>query len=288
MNRYPLLVLSLCIIFTAPSCTLYRRITGKQKPVPAIDSIGLARDTIAIATDSAVVKIDTTLAPVVNPQQPALLSALLPLWSAETPWRTFNGKAKVHYEGKGEDHSLTANIRMEKDKRIWISAIGLGVFEVARILITPDTVQIIDRMHKEVRVLPFSQLSSLLPIRGDFASIQNLIIGDAMRTGQVPNMAKDTADELFLGFVSPDLTHTLQFSKSDTSLHFQAISAPETFLLCQYSDYANENGRHFATTRKLSMTDKGDQHSLSLEFNKAGFDEAIETPFSIPDKYERK
>ena len=55
MNRYLLLLLSLGIICTAPSCKLYRRITGKQKPVPVVDSNQLVRDSVTRKIDSVYV-----------------------------------------------------------------------------------------------------------------------------------------------------------------------------------------------------------------------------------------
>jgi hypothetical protein len=287
MNRYLLLLISISVICTAPSCKLYRRITGKQKLSTAADSSLVVRDTARTQPDTVAAKLDSVVTPPIDLNQQALLASLLPRWNEQLSWQTFDGKAKVHYEGKGESRDFTATFRMEKGSRIWVSVTALGIMEVARVLITPDTVQFIDRFNKKAHILPFNQLGSLLPIRGDFASLQSLIIGDAMQTGHQPNQAKDTADELIVSYISPEFNQRLQFSKADTSLHIQAISAPEAFLLCLYSDYITEAGHRFAASRALSMADKAEQHSLNMEFNKVAFNEAIETPFSIPAKYER-
>jgi hypothetical protein len=64
-------------------------------------------------------------APAIDSLKQAQLQRWLPLWNAQTAYSTFSGRAKVDYEGGGESHELNASIRMERDKRIWISITAL-------------------------------------------------------------------------------------------------------------------------------------------------------------------
>jgi hypothetical protein len=285
MSRFPLLLpaLALALVWSATSCNLYRRVTGR-KAAAADSSLVITRDTTRLSTDSSVVKVDSPATPAGG----ALLQQLLPLWTATTAWNTFDGKAKVHYEGKGESHDFTANIRMEKGKSIWVSVTALGFFEAARVLIRPDTIIILDRVNKEARILPYGEASSLIPVQADFASLQNLIIGDALQTGHQPNLAWDTLGTLVLTYSSPDFTQSLQFARTDTLLRFQGIASQTTSVISQYKDWNVTGGRRFANNRILVMSDKGDTHNITLDFSKATFDEAIDMPFTIPDKYSRK
>ena len=72
--------------------------------------------------------------------------------AANFDFNFLQSKAKVQANVKGKDYSLTFNIRMQKDKRIWISVNAIGSIEVARILITPDSVRIIDRINNQYLV----------------------------------------------------------------------------------------------------------------------------------------
>jgi hypothetical protein len=284
------------ILVCSSSCNFYRRITGRKKTAAADSSLAVATDSLAIKKDSTAIALDSnakTDSPVVvsipqDSAQQALLSSLLPYWNNRIAWNTFNGKAKAHFEGKGESPDFTANIRMAHDKAIWVSVSVLIIGEVARVYITPDTIQVLDRLHKTVQILPFSESSNLLPIHADFASLQSLIIGEVLPSAHQPNFAQDTANAFILGYSSPDFSQSAQFDKPDTSLHYQAIASQGATMVSEYTNWTSINNRRFANNRNLTMNDKGEPYMLSLEFNRAAFDEAVEMPLSIPDKYERK
>ncbi len=289
MNKWLLLLLAVSLS-GASSCNIYRRIGGRRQPTPNVDS------SLITVRDSILSTVDTDI--VVNSGVPAiqriatdsgLLMALLPYWNAQTTWNTFNGKAKAHYEGRGEDRDFAVVIRMERGKSVWISVTALGLFEAARVLIRPDSIFILNRLQREVRSIPFADAGSLLPIRADFAALQSLIIGDRLLTGHAPTDAKDTAATLIISAKDPDFSQSLQFDRQDTLLRFQSIAEGGAFLLAESGDYRRvDSMRRFADKRDIFITDRGEQHVLTLEFSKADFDEAVELPFSIPDKYERK
>lgn len=297
MNRSLFLLLTIACVWSMSSCNFYRRIAGRKKNTTADSSLVVVKDSAQITVDTTVVRIDsglvrndTATASSISKDsaQQALLQKLLPYWNAQTSWTTFNGKAKAHIEGKGDVPDFTAHIRMEKGKAIWISVTALLNIEAARVLITPDTVQIQNKLQKEFRAIPFSEAGTLLPIPADFTALQNLIIGDVLQTGHQPTSAQDTADVLILSFASLDFTQTLQFNKADTSLHFQAVATPTSSMICEYGTWITASPQRFANNRNLILTDKADNYNLSLEFTKAVFNEPVEMPFTIPDKYDRK
>ena len=63
-------------------------------------------------------------------------------------WLSF--KARVDYTGDKRSENFTANIRMRKDSVIWASITSLMGIEVARLLITKDSVEVLDRLKKEI------------------------------------------------------------------------------------------------------------------------------------------
>jgi hypothetical protein len=218
----------------------------------------------------------------------ALLVALLPHAMPDATWRTFSGRAKVHFEGGGDSHDFSANIRMEQGKGIWISATAVLNFEVARLLITPDTVWLLDRLSRSVTALPFSQIGTLLPLQTDFASLQSLITGGPLQTMVSTRQALDTGAFFLLLGAAPNLVQALQFSKVDTSLNLQYIATGASNMLCEYGAHTRLSGHRFSAKRNLRLSDRGNEFGLTMEFQKATFDETVELPFSIPDSYQRK
>lgn len=291
MSKAPVLLLLLALTWGASSCNFYRRITGHKKAGAADSALVLVKDSAQRSIpDTSIVRNDSISLPPIQPDstQQVLLQGLLPLWSTQRAWATFNGRAKAHFEGKADVPDFTAQIRMEKGKSIWISVNALLPIEAFRVLITTDTITILDRLRREVRSIPFSDISSIIPIHADFASLQSLIVGDPLQTGHQPNIAKDTAGSLILSSISPDFMQSLQFNRSDSSLHFLYVAAATASMLCEYGAWTGEGLQRFANNRNLTLTDKGEISNLSLEFNKATFDEPVEMPFSVPNSYDRK
>jgi hypothetical protein len=287
MNKLLLVVIALGLVVSTSSCTLWRRVTHRRPgPVTKDSTVVVIPDTtILVRPDTVAIVVP---APPVDSGQQALIAALLPLWTTHKQFNTFSGKAKVNYEGKGEKKDFTANIRIQKDKKIWISIVALGVYEAVRVLITPDTIIVLNRIDKEAQILPFSDAGKLLPVNVDFQSLQSLLIGDVLNAGAMPSGAADTSNELRLSITAPEYTQSITYNKPDSLLRSQLLSTASSTMVALYSDYEVINNRHFSKSRVMDMTDKGEAHHIDMEFNKVSFDEEVNMDFSIPSKYTRK
>ena len=90
----------------------------------------------------------------------------------------FSAKTNIHYKTEKENQSVTAQIRMRLDSAIWISVIPLFGIEVARVIITKDSLKYLDRFNKQYSAQSIAALKSYLPIEGDFYALQNIILGN--------------------------------------------------------------------------------------------------------------
>jgi hypothetical protein len=92
----------------------------------------------------------------------------------------FSGKAKVEVTAGNEKTDFTANFRIKKDSAIWISASPALGIEVARMLMTKDSIRVINRLDKKryTRDYDFFKAFTTLPV--DFYTIQNLITGNLL------------------------------------------------------------------------------------------------------------
>ena len=95
-------------------------------------------------------------------------------------WIGFKMNADVKVNGTSDD--FTINVRMARDSAIWVSLTpALGV-EVARLLLTPDSVQMISKVpqNKFVYEGDYSQLQGVLGVPFDFYSFQELFSGEPL------------------------------------------------------------------------------------------------------------
>src|SRR5690606_28598736 len=74
-------------------------------------------------------------------------------------YTTFNGRAKSSLTlNNKERYDVTASIRLIRDEAIWISMTALLGMEVARVLITPDSIKVINRLQSTYICTPFAYL----------------------------------------------------------------------------------------------------------------------------------
>lgn len=247
--------------------------------------------TVLPDTEGAVLIADTA-APVLNAEKLQLIETLKPVWQQQIGYTTFEGKAKMHYEGKDQNVDFTTSFRLKKDSVIWVSVTALGgLVPVARACITPDSIRLVNYLQKEAYLMPMSKAGELLPASVDFAALQNLIIGNVLRTMDHITDITDFGGAWSLQMDDGEYQQQLTYNKSDSTmrssqLRAKAVAGPAAVI--QYGNYELLSDRHFADSRAINIINKGEQHYLDMNFNSASFDQQLEYPFSVPKKYTLK
>lgn len=98
--------------------------------------------------------------------------------SASFKAQWLNAKASVTTLQEGSETSFNITMRAKKDSMIWISISPLLGIEVARILITPDSVKFLDRLHNSYQVNTFETINKLLQLKVNFEIVQSLLFGN--------------------------------------------------------------------------------------------------------------
>lgn len=87
-----------------------------------------------------------------------------------------------------DNHEVNIQIRMIKDEAIWMSATALLGLEVGRVLLTPDSIRIINRMESTYYNDTYHEGSKWLGEELDFVNLQRLIVGNAPESMQLYSM----------------------------------------------------------------------------------------------------
>src|SRR5690606_13157953 len=67
-------------------------------------------------------------------------------------------RAKTRVEMGKSVHDVTLHVRIERDRAIWLSVTAILGVEAARILITPDSVKILNKLQGEYISKPFAYI----------------------------------------------------------------------------------------------------------------------------------
>lgn len=207
-------------------------------------------------------------------------------------YNTFSAKLKVDYESDTKQPpEVTANIRMTKDSIIWISVSAPIIGEVARAIITPDSLKAVNKMDKKVYLRDIKNAQDLLNIPFDFKTLQDMIVGNPIfLTDSIFQVVKTPAvisfsceSEVFTSLFNVFADdYVLQQSKVMDKDKGQNRSCELT-----YGEYKSMGGHKFATRRRVYVEAKG-VTKINMEFNKVDFDQPLSYPFTIPASYTKE
>ncbi|HVB04179.1 MAG TPA: DUF4292 domain-containing protein [Chitinophagaceae bacterium] len=208
------------------------------------------------------------------------------------PFRTFSAKMKIDYQNdKGVQETLTAFVHMQQDSAIWIAVTPLLGIEVARLLITPDSVKLMDKMHKTLTVKGTDLIEQLINIPMNFRTLQDMIIGNPVYfSAQLHHFSRTPS---LVSFTCRDSTMQNEFDvfADDYRLQQCRISDTDTTLHrhmdITYGDYTSVDGMGFSTLRKIFVMDRSVEQ-ITLHFTRVRFNVPMVFPFYVPSDYQRK
>jgi len=211
----------------------------------------------------------------------------------EINFSTFNAKIKVESSGKnGKNPDITAVVKIIKDSAIWISlsATFLNV-EVFRVLITKDSVFLINKQEKEIQLRSLDYLQEVTEIPFDYKTVENLIVGNPIFVSDSILSFKtfgnlitlSTIDEFFKNLLTLSSDNKLMLhSKMDDVDAARSRTAQIT-----YGDYQNYNGFLFSTYREIDVAEKN-KLNVKLNYKQYDFNKEVSMGFNLPKNYKRK
>ncbi len=292
MNRTVLIWIPLLLLVFA-SCKPGKKLARKNKagtdstivdtvanvPEPKIELFDVGEHVIELPVDTAALVPEDRIA---GP-------TLEPLLNNTVTFNTFKGKAKMTYIGGEMNQDFTANIRMARDSIIWIHiTAGMGLVNVARILITPDSFSLVNYLDKSGMKLHISEANQMLPAQVDFKTLQSFIIGEVLQTPyQRVAGTSDMGDCWVVDIQGLNTNQVVNYSKTDSTIHsLQVLSVNGGFAgVIQFDNYTIVSSRKFALNRDININSNNELHHVEMIFNNAGFDETFDFPFTIPDSY---
>ena len=97
----------------------------------------------------------------------------------ELEFKELTAKLKTKVSSPELNQSFTTNIRWKKGEKIWLSMSIIGI-EGARVLITKDSIKIMDKINDRYILKPISYIKQKALIDLSFTDIENLLLGNLL------------------------------------------------------------------------------------------------------------
>jgi hypothetical protein len=233
------------------------------------------------------------VAPPVNPEKVTALPDKKPeslslLKSKDLTFNTLSLKGKASLTLKGEENNVTMLIRIERDKKIWVSVTAIAGIEVARAVITPDSLLLRNNLDKKYARKPFSYIYGFTNKQVDFKLLQAVLSGNTIASFMTVNSDLKQEDGVWvLSGSTNNLAYRSLFNTllkvNETSLN--DARAGQAFKV-NYGSYTPLNGALFPSSMKINSMAGAKKINIEIDFTKIDINVPVEFPFTIPKSYE--
>jgi hypothetical protein len=204
-------------------------------------------------------------------------------------YTTFYGKAKANYNSSQTSGNATMYIKMKKDSVIWISVTGPLNIEVARALITQDSIKIMNKLENSLRLSSIDQLQKITKLPLTFNDLQNVILGRAILMNGSSEAAYEVQkDSIIVTATGNLLTSIYAFTKNNLQLtksSFTTSNNPSvTRADITYNNYSNADVMNFSTERNITIAGSSPS-TLQLSFKEYNFNQPQSFVFTVSKNY---
>jgi hypothetical protein len=200
----------------------------------------------------------------------------------------YESSGSMEYATEGSKMELSVAIVMEKDRYIMLTITALLGIEAARVLITQDSISILNRLQREHIVTNFDYIANLANVKLDLRQLQSMIAGNPPF---VPDLAKAYPDTMlqyivFSHFATPELKQTVYASQRNlkTQKVMLADRTGTKELKMNYDDFYANSGNQYPKDININIrAEKNIDCKLRLSY--FAFDKKKEINFAIPKSY---
>jgi len=221
----------------------------------------------------------------------------------ELKYTWFMGKFSAEYKNKKKSTSFNGQIRIKKDSVIWLSLTpGLGI-EAMRLIITQDSVKMINKINNTYYKGDYDAVNHFLNTHIDFDILQAYLLGNDLNfyedgkfrvTIENSNYKLSTAARIKLKkYVRNSEENARAFIQNIwldsetfkiTEADVKEISNEKIKLEANYGDFESIEGQLFP--RALDVTIWADNTiKVKASFSRISVDVPLQFPFKIPSGY---
>ena len=235
------------------------------------------------------------------PEAPTVMTpaqAISSMHAAQASYSFYSARFSGTANLDGSQYNVAGTIRVRKDSAIYVSVAPILGIEVARLLVTPDTVRFLNRLESTFFEGETRFLSSIFNADVDFYMMQALLTGADLTNFSTDNF-RVSADRDMLLLNAPDrrrlhpirsgnpLEHNLWLNKEtfrimQTTLHDKVT---QNSIQARYPSHTIIEGQVFPSEVRLVVIDPRNRAELNISLTRATINQPRQMSFSVPAGY---
>ncbi len=215
---------------------------------------------------------------------------------ANSSYEFLSAKLAVNHSTAEKTQSFGVRARLKKDSIIWLSITpGLGI-EAVRIVITPDSIKMLNRMEQKYFSESFERTNELLQMEVSFELLQSALTGEFVRLYEEDVYLLKPLVDLYTLEAKSDMIPTSnaplkleQRTEVDPSIWRVTRSVLRNLprneqILAEYNNFQQLENMIFPTSMRFRTQGK-ENIAVDLKWSKVEEKSTLRFPFNIPNKY---
>ena len=203
-------------------------------------------------------------------------------------YKTLSERCNLTWDDGNTAQQFNASIRLRKDSLIWMS-LGMFGFEGARVLISPDSFRLVNKMTSEHMVRDYNFIQSWILMPVNFEMLQQILAGQKISINEKATSVTKEDSSYVLYMESDKLLEKVWVDS--VSYTIKKILLKDKLLkqdmTITFDSYNSLNQKPFSYKRNIIIHRDAATMMLSMEITKAQVNEELNFPFEANEKYKR-
>lgn len=224
----------------------------------------------------------------------------------ELRFNSLSAKFSASYTNNNNNNSIRGQIRIKKDSVIWMSLSPMLGIEMARVKITPDSIQFINRLESTYMQTDFEYVNKFINSAIDFDMLQAFLLGnDFSFYDRSKFKASIDSKEYRLTTVQRrKLKRYIENNDPEFTIPLQKIWLnPDNFKITRvlikelveekrkfeasYKSFQKLDEQLFPHNLTFNVESVNEKIQISIDYSRVIINETTRFPFGIPDRYQK-
>jgi hypothetical protein len=215
----------------------------------------------------------------------------------------FSAKFSADYKNKDKENSFNGQIRIRKDSLIWLSLTPMLGIEAIRLVITQDSVKMINRLNNTYFIGDYDYVNRFLNTNIDFDLLQAFLLGNDLQFYEDGSFRAGIDKDVYKLSTSQrqKLKKYVRSSHENLKIFIQNIWLdPSTYKIIRadvkeirkdnikldasYDSFIDVEGQLFPKEMKFEIR-ADNTIRVKVEFSRIAINTPLQFPFTIPSSY---
>ena len=206
---------------------------------------------------------------------------------AQLEFETLRGRIKALFATQEMQQTINISYRLKQNDTLWMSAKFAGVFEVAKLMMSQESINFYERLDNNYFSGDFKLVSDFLGIDLTYTEIENLILAKNIKSFDIDRTDYEVTGNEFMITTTYEngIIQVVKIEKSIMKVIEQVLYLKDQQLKITYNSYQTINNKYFPEVLSIYANKKDEQVNLVLSYKSIKLNDKLRFPFKIPSNF---